>query len=400
MRDLARAVGETAAESADQDRLKREVTTAGKARAIVEFAQADRAHAALIEQWDADPWLLATPGGTIDLRTGAMRAPDPLDYITCCTGITPSDTGIECWLSCLDRWFDGDADLIGYIRRVLGYSLSGMTNEHQFWFLHGPGRNGKGVFLHTIMSILGNYATATPAETFMASAVDRHPTDLAALRGSRLVTATETEGGARWAESRLKALTGGDKIAARFMRQDFFTYDPAFKILISGNHRPSIRTIDEAMKARVRLVPFSVTIPKAERDPHLEMKLRAEHPGILHWMVAATLEYLQRGLDEPAVIEAATAQYFADEDVMARWIEAECRVHVSERAAVAPLYGSFLEWCKINGEHAVQMKAFVQGMEARGFPRHKGAQGVRELRGVALYSSYQPDRGTGGTSGT
>ena len=149
---------------------------------------------------------------------------------------------------------------------MVGYALTGVTVEHALFFLYGTGANGKSVFVNTIAAILGDYATNAPMDTFMATQGERHPTDMAGLRGARLVTSIETEQGRRWAESRLKALTGGDKISARFMRQDFFEFIPQFKLVVAGNHKPAIRTIDEAMRRRLHLVPFTVTIPPKQRD--------------------------------------------------------------------------------------------------------------------------------------
>src|SRR5262249_4902153 len=150
--------------------------------------------------------------------------------------------------------------------RLLGYALTGLTIEHALFFLYGTGANGKSVLMSTVAGILGSYHRTAPIETFTASTSERHPTDLAGLRGARLVTAVETEEGRRWAESKIKALTGGDRIAARFMRQDFFEFTPQFKLVIAGNHKPGLRSVDEAIRRRFNLVPFTVTIPKAERD--------------------------------------------------------------------------------------------------------------------------------------
>ena len=174
---------------------------------------------------------------------------------------------------------------------MCGYALTGITREHALFFLYGTGANGKSVFLNTVSGIMADYATTAPIETFIASRDERHPTDIAGLQGARLVTAFETEDGRRWAESKLKALTGGDRVAARFMRQDFFEFVPQFKLLIAGNHKPRLRAVDEAMRRRFNLVPFTVTIPEPERDKDLAEKLRDEWPGILRWMVERCLAW-------------------------------------------------------------------------------------------------------------
>src|SRR5205807_1758534 len=176
----------------------------------------------------------------------------------------------------LDRVTGGNSELIAYLARVAGYSLTGSTQEHAMFFLYGVGANGKTTFINAITACLGDYHRTAPIETFTMSPVDRHPTDLAGLRGARLVTAVETEEGRRWAESRIKFLTGGDKVPARFMRQDFFEYVPQFKLMVAGNHKPSLRSVDEAMRRRVNMIPFAVIIPPAERDPELPEKLKRE----------------------------------------------------------------------------------------------------------------------------
>src|SRR6185437_11667835 len=169
----------------------------------------------------------------------------------------------------------GDAELQAFLQRFAGYCLTGVTREHAMAFGFGTGANGKGTFLNTLTGIMDSYAAVAPMETFTSSTVDRHSTELAMLRGARLVTAQETEEGRRWAESRIKALTGGDPITARLMRQDFFTFTPQFKLIIAGNHKPGLRGVDEAIRRRFHLIPFAVKIPPEERDKDLADKMKA-----------------------------------------------------------------------------------------------------------------------------
>ena len=219
----------------------------------------------------------------------------------------------------------------GFLARVAGYGLSGSTREHALFFLYGTGANGKGTFLNTLTAILGDYARVAGMETFTESHSDRHPTELAMLRGARIVTAQETEEGRRWAESRIKALTGGDPITARFMRQDFFTYTPQFKLLIAGNHKPGLRNIDEAIRRRFHLLPFTIRIPPECRDAKLFERLKAEWPAILAWAIRGCLAWQADGLRPPAAVIDATAEYFDDEDGFGRWL-AECCVRESDGA--------------------------------------------------------------------
>jgi putative DNA primase/helicase len=273
--DMARAVCRQAAAEAPTSRLGAAIASAKTVAAIERLAKADRRHAATVEQWDADPWLLNTPEGVVDLRTGATRPHRANDHVTKITAVAPGG-GCPLWLRFLARITAGDVELQAFLQRAAGYALTGITREHALFFAYGTGGNGKGVFLNTLTGIMGGYAAVAEMATFTASNGDRHPTDLAMLRGARLVTAQETEEGRQWAEARIKTLTGGDPITARFMRQDFFTFAPQFKLFIAGNHKPGLRNVDEAMRRRLHLIPFTVSIPPGERDPDLPEKLRAE----------------------------------------------------------------------------------------------------------------------------
>ena len=247
---------------------------------------------------------------TFDLRTGIGRPPDPLDYITKKTACrcAPAGTPHPLWTKFLERVTDGNAELQGFLQRYMGYCCTGFTTEHVFVFAYGTGANGKSTFINTIARIFGDYATVADMSTFIASNVEHHPTDLAKLRGARLVVAQETQKGRRWDETKIKALTGGDKITARFMRQDFFDFVPTFKLFICGNHKPRLASVDEAMRRRLLLVPFTVQIPPAERDPRLAEKLKAEWPAILRWCIDGCLEWQRIGLAPPAIVLDATEE--------------------------------------------------------------------------------------------
>src|ERR1017187_1284583 len=209
------------------------------------------------------------------------------------------------WRRFLDRVTDGNAELQAFLQRVIGDCLSGSVCEHALFFLYGTGANGKSVFLSTIAGLLADYAKTAPASAFTASSTDQHPTDLAGLRGARFVTAIETEDGRWWAEAKIKSLTGGDRILARFMRQDFFEYVPQLKLVVAGNHKPGLRNVDEAIRRRLHLIPFTVTIAENERDPELTEKLKAEYPGILQWAIEGCLMWQREGLNPPVVVRDA-----------------------------------------------------------------------------------------------
>lgn len=386
--DLARAVCRAASAEIVQgdgsEKLAATVASAKTVAAIERLARADRRHATRTEDWDAQPWLLNTPGGTVDLHTGKLRPHDRSDMITKITAIAP---GGDCplWRGFLDRVFEGDRDLVSYAQRMLGYSLTGSIRDHALFFLYGTGGNGKSVFLNTWHKILGDYSCIASMETVVASRTERHPTDLAMLRGARAVIAQETEEGQRWAESRIKALTGGDAISARFMRQDFFTFEPTFKLMIAGNHKPSLRNVDEAVRRRFNLVPFIVTIPKSERDPDLQKKLEAEWPGILAWAIEGCLEWQRIGLAPPPAVLDATEEYLADEDAIGRFMDERCDRDLMALEEVQDLFASWRDWCTTTGEYAGTVRRFSQNLEARGFERDRHPTSRRKaFRGLRL----------------
>ncbi len=336
--------------------------------AVERMARADRRHALTVDAWDVDEWALNTPAGTFDLRTGDMQPHSPGQYITKLTAVAPGGT-CPTWHKFLERVTDGDDELQLFLQRTVGYALTGNTREHALFFLYGTGANGKSVFVNTVAGVLGDYHTAASMDVFLESRNDRHPTELAGLRGARLVTATETETGRRWAESRIKALTGGDRISARFMRQDFFEFTPQFKLLVAGNHKPSLRSVDEAIRRRLHLIPFTVTIPKNERDETLADKLKAEWPGVLAWALDGAVAWHAKGLRPPQAVQDATRSYLAEEDRIARWIADRCYVEPGAKASSSGLYQSFRGWCEDAGERPGSHKAFSQVLEGHGYDK-------------------------------
>ncbi len=381
--DKARAVCRRASSQCDSPRIAAKVASAATVAAVERLAKADRRHAATVEQWDADPWLLNTPGGTVDLRTGRMRRHNPADHLTKRTAVAP---GGECplWHAFLARVTDGDVELQSYLKRMAGYCLTGSIREHALFFAYGTGANGKGVTINTLTGILGDYATVASIETFTASQSDRHPTDLAMLRGARLVTAQETEEGRRWAESRIKAMTGGDPITARFMRQDFFTFEPTFKLVIAGNHRPGLRNVDEAIRRRFNMLPFAVKIPPAERDKDLPDKLKVEWPGILKWAIEGCLEWQQTGLKPPPAVVEATEEYMEAEDALASWM-VECTTSLpSAHSSSSELFASWKTWAEGAGEPAGSQKRFSQALQSRGLVPQRFQTGKAGFLRIAL----------------
>lgn len=375
-------------------RVASQVASAKTVRAIADLARADRRHATRADDWDADPWALNTPGGTVNLRTGRVHPHDRGALHSKITAVAPAPAGTPCplWTRFLDRVTAGDDDLQRYLRRLFGYCLTGSTREHVMAFFYGTGKNGKGTCLNTLAAIFGDYAKIAPMETFTESLSDRHPTELAMLRGARLVAAQETEEGRRWAESKVKALTGGDPISARFMRQDFFTFQPQFKLVIAGNHKPGLRNIDEAIKRRFHLVPFTVEIPEAERDLDLPEKLKSEWGAILQWAVEGCVEWQRAGLQPPAAVIAATDEYFGDADALGNWL-AECTTRDSmAHERTRDLYAAWKTWAERAGLSAGTEPKFAQTLKDRGTQPWRDKHG-RGFAGIALLRHDYTDDG-------
>lgn len=355
------------------------------AAGVETFAQRDPQFAVTIDVWDQDPFLLGTPGGTIDLRTGTMRPATPSEGITKLTSVAPA-AAADCplWLRFLSESTGDDTELIRFLQQWCGYSLTGDTREHALVFIHGGGGNGKSVFLNTVTNIMADYATTAAMDTFTASRSDKHPTDLAMLRGARLVTASETEEGKAWAEARIKQMTGGDTISARFMRQDFFSFKPAFKLCVIGNHKPVLQNVDDAARRRFNIVPFIRKPAKPDRE--LEAKLLNEAPAILRWMVDGCLDWQANGLVRPSSITEATEAYFSEQDLFAQWLEDTCRVerdntHLFERTV--DLFASWRVYAENAGESPLGGKAFAERMRRNGFHQKRKAT-ERGFTGVKL----------------
>lgn len=389
--DLIRSVCRQTAVRADNPKVAAKLASAGTVGGVERLARADRRHAGTADEWDADPWLLNTPGGVVNLRTGRQRPHERNDRMTRITTATPTGKAPQ-WLSFLADVTGGDADLQAYLQRVVGYCLSGATSAHALFFLYGTGANGKSVFVNAVASLLGDYAANAPMESFMDVRGDRHPTDLAGLRGARMVTSIETEQGRRWNESKIKAITGGDKISARFMRQDFFEYTPQFKLVIAGNHKPSIRNVDEAMKRRLHLIPFTVTVPPERRDGQLTEKLLAERDGILAWAVQGCLNWQRSGLRPPTSVVSATEEYFDEEDALGQWLEERCEIHPAARTGVSDLFDDWRQWAERAGEYVGSVKRFSEQMSTRHFERCRLHGGARGLIGLALRPRPEHDR--------
>ena len=349
---------------------------------------------ATVDQFDDELMLLGTPGGTVDLKTGDLLPAERSHWITKHCSVTPSDSGeAPLWNAFLMRVFDRDKELIDFLQRAAGYALTGKTTEHKLLFLYGSGRNGKSVFLNTLFDIMADYAKRAPAQTFLDSTGERHPTDLAGLMGARLVAGSELPPGKAWNESIVKDLTGGDIITARFMRQDYFEFMPQFTLLIAGNHQPSFRGIDEAIRARVVLVPFAQTIPKEERDPELPQKLKDEWPNILRWMINGAVKWQERGLDVPTSVQSASDEYLESEDVLGEFISEHLDTTDMGSVKTSDLFDRFTAWQRDAGiSQTWTSKAMTQALKERGLIPTRLTGGTRGFSGVALKPSPLVDK--------
>lgn len=323
--------------------------------AIERFARA--ACPATADEWDANPWVLNTPGGLIDLQTGNVLAMAAA-RAEMCTRIargTLSSVRPKQWLEFLRRATKGDDAMIEYLQRIAGYALTGVTTEHTLTFVHGKGGNGKSVFLGALQHMMGDYAQPAQMSTFTESKVDKHLTELAELRGARLVTAQETTENRHWDEAKIKDLTGDSEIRARFVHQNGFTFKPQFKLVIAGNHKPRLHSVDDAIRRRLSLIPFEVTIAPHERDLNLPEKLRSEAGGILAWALEGCLEWQrlsaagERALAPPPRVAQATEAYFKAEDRIGIWLEQRTVVRADTSDRAQDLYDDYSEWMQETG---------------------------------------------------
>lgn len=353
--------------------------------AVESLARSNPASVARADAFDADLLLLGTPGGTVDLRTGEMRPARRGDQITKLTNCAPAPPGTqpERWLAFLSDIFDGDRDVIAFLQRAAGYALTGLTTEHKLLFLYGTGRNGKGVFFNTLAHIWGDYARRAAAETFLNSHGEKHATGIAGLQGARLVVGSELPKGKTWDEAVIKDLTGGDRMSARYMRGDFFDFDPHLTLMIAGNNMPSFRGVDEAIRARVVLVPFLVTIPPERRDQKLPEKMKAEGPAILRWAIEGALEWQRRGLDVPATVAAASEEYMDDEDTLAQFLTDETVIDTQAFVTTSDLHQRFTFWCDRQGLTVWTLRTLHKELKTRGYPEKRRNHG-RGFLGLRL----------------
>jgi putative DNA primase/helicase len=326
-----------------------------------------------VAELDAHPFTLNVANGEIDLRTGMLRPHSRDNLLTKVTNIPyHADAKAPRWERFLCEIFRDDGSLSEYIRRAVGYSLTADQREQVFHFLHGAGANGKSTFISILLALAGEYGQTAPASLFLADHDTSVPTDEARLRGARFVATAETAESRHLDEEKVKKLTGGDRIVARFMRRDFFEFDPSHHIWLYSNYLPRISGTDWGIWRRLKLISFCQMFkPDSEPpiDPALKTKLLEELPGILAWMVRGAKAWYEHGLDEPSVVSNATKNYRAQEDVIEQFIDACClRVKPAEgQVAASALYTRYKAWATGEGYDASTSTSFGRKLADKGF---------------------------------
>ncbi len=366
--------------------------SSGKRAAMIELARSEPGIPVLADALDANPWLLNVANGTLDLLTGNLRPHDRADLITRCLR-TPYDRAAACptFLGFLDRVFAGNTELVSYVQRMIGYALTGSIREQAIFIAYGNGSNGKSTLLGAIANLLEEYATEADTDSFLERQGDRIREDVAALDGARFVSASETADGKRLSEAFVKKATGGEKLRARRLFENGYTFLPTCKVWLSTNHRPQIGGTDLAIWRRIRLIPFMVTIPDNERDRDLPAKLEAELPGILAWAVEGCRQWLAQGEQPPPAVLQATEQYRRDMDALANWIEDRCELRPGVRSPAKELYADYVTYCDRSGEDPLKQRTFGTRLTERGCGETRTGA-ARFRTGIRLLHPDQPNQ--------
>ena len=335
---------------------------------------------------DINPWLLNVENGTIDLRTGELREHRQEDMITKIAHVT-YDKNADCpiWRNFLMEIMNYNAELLRFIQTAAGWAITGNTSEQSMFILFGTGANGKSTFLNTIMNLLGDYAIATPTETFMKKSGDQITNDIARLRGTRFVTTTEAEQGRRLSEPLIKQITGNDRMTARFLYGEFFSFVPTFKIFMATNHKPVIKGTDHGIWRRIKLIPFTNRIPEEKQDKNLEEKLRGEASGILNWLLEGAQRWTVERLKTPQIITSATDEYRGEMDVIGNFIRERCVQEPEASIRARELFKCYQDWCDDNNEHACSERFLGLRLKELGLEQKRLADG-RYWKGIMVKS--------------
>lgn len=367
--------------AADRDEIYRHARRSQSRRAIesmIHLARSEPGIPMRLTDFDTNPWLFNVANGTVDLKTGKLREHRREDLISNLTDVEFNpEAECELWDAFLWRVTDRNEELYGYLRRFVGYLLVADTSDQSVHFLHGTGANGKSVFCEVLQRLLGDYAIVVSPDLIMLKRHSGIPNDVARLRGIRAALMNETAQGSRFDEAKLKDLTGGDTLTARFLHREFFDFHPSHRLVIRGNHKPAITGTDEGIWRRLRLVPFTVSIPPDEQDRELLTKLRAEMPGILQWALAGCLEWQRDGLNPPAIITEAVKQYREESDTLGRFIAECCDTgNATYTVKSSAFYQRYQEFAEGAGERWIASKDLPAEMQRRGFQQQRKNTGV------------------------
>jgi P4 family phage/plasmid primase-like protien len=356
-------------------------------QSILNLARTELGISAITDDFDTHPMLLNLLNGTFDLESGECRPHNPADLITDIAPVSfDSNADAPDWTQFLRRVFGQNDELIRFVQRAVGYSLCGDTSEQCLFFAWGTGKNGKSVFFEVLHKLLGEYWQKAPTEMIMQRQSDGVPNDIARLKGARLVVTAEIEQGRRLNESKIKDLTGSDMLTARFLHQEFFEFRPTHKLWIYGNHKPIIKGTDEGIWRRFNLIPFSVTIPEAERKPMtvLLRTMQAQLSGILNWALVGYREYRRIGLQPPADVLSATEEYRSEMDGVQDFLNERCFMSATASVRQKDLYLDYKRWCEDNGEVARRAKEFNAYLRDKGYETRSGHSNYTVWNGIAL----------------
>lgn len=359
-------------------------------KAMVSLVQSEPGIAISPTQLDSEPYFLSCLNGTVDLKTGVLKPHDPKDFITKTLPFEYNPKA-DCplWIEFLETIFNWNYDLILFVQRAVGYSLTGDISEQCLFLLFGTGANGKSVFLKTMANLLCEFSQTADFETFLVKKNDGGVrNDLARMRGNRFISAIEAESGKRLSENLIKSLTGGDTISARFLFAEFFYFQPTFKLWLAANHKPNIRGTDHAIWRRIRLIPFNVTIPENRQDKKLEEKLRGELPGILAWAVQGCLEWQKNGLQTPEEVRTATNGYREEMDSIGAFISDCCVLLPDAKVQAGKLYEAYKKWAEENGEFILKQRDFGMRLSERGLERIESSGHWRKGIGLLENSTH------------
>lgn len=364
----------------------RKSESAGKLSAMIDLAKTERRISIRPEALDANTWLLNCRNGVIDLRTFEFKEHDPQLLITKRVNVD-YDKRAKCptWVKFIKRVMGNDDEMVDYLQRALGYTLTGDVGEQCLFFMIGTGRNGKSTFIETLITLMSEYTVKLPTESLMARSGTGIPNEIARMKGMRLVVARETDENQRLAEATVKDLTGGDTITARFLNQEWFDFKPSHKLWMYGNHKPLIKGTDAGIWRRIRLIPFTVTIPIEERDPSLPFKLEAEMSGILNWILEGCKQWQQHGLGDPLAVKRATAEYREEMDVLAEYISERLVPKHDGKLTAKTLYADYSQWCEGMGEKPLTQRVLGLRLKERGYSTARDTN-TRYWSGIVLKS--------------